>query len=346
VSDGDCPHFLIVRLSAIGDVLHGVPVLNALRAHFPRARLSWVVEGRAGELLRGHAALDRLIVAPRGWLKSPAAVWRLWRELRADRPDVALDLQGLARSALTACFSGARQRLGFAGKDGREFSRWLYTTLVQPTAAHVIDRNLQLLRPLGIHQPAVRFDLPGYEAETLTIAHYVWQRALGPFAVINPGAGWPSKRWEMDRFAAVAAHLGQHHGLPSVVVWAGAEERAWAEQIVRAAAGHAFLAPDTTLRELAALLRRACLFVGSDTGPMHLAAAVGTPCVALFGPVAARRNGPYGPGHIAVQQMCLTGSRRRRRGADNATMRAIAVADVTEACDRVLAERRTGKVSA
>ncbi len=333
---GDCPHFLIVRLSAIGDVLHGVPVLNALRDNFPHARISWVVEGRVSELLRGHAALDRVVVAPRGWLKSPRAVWRLTRELRADRPDIALDLQGLARSALVAWLSGARERWGFAGKDGREFSRWLNTGCLQATATHVVDRNLELLRPLGIYQPEVRFDLPPYKEEAGSMAHFLRRHDLARFAIINPGAGWPSKRWEMDRFGAVAAYLGRRHGLPSVVAWAGPEERAWAGQIVCGSAGQALLAPATTLRELAVLLRHARLFVGSDTGPLHIAAAVGTPCVALFGPVPACRNGPYGAGHLTVQRMTLTGSKRRRRTADNETMRAISVDDVIAACDQVL----------
>lgn len=334
------PHFLIVRLSAIGDVLHGVPVLTALRAHFPKSRISWVVEGRAADLLRGHAALDHLIVAPRGWLKSPAQTWRLRCELNRYRPNVAVDLQCLARSALAAWLSGAPQRIGFAGPESRECSRWLHTMRVRPETTHVIHRNLELLRALGIDRPRVEFALPPYEQEVDTIHEFLSRERLHSFAVINPGAGWPSKRWEMDRFAAVAAHLGRVHHLPSVVVWAGAEERSWAEQIVAGASGQAVLAPSTTLRELAALLRFACLFVGSDTGPLHLAAAVGTPCIALFGPVSAQRNGPYGPGHIALQRVLLQGPSRMRRSADNQAMCAISIADVVHACDRLLQRGR------
>jgi len=329
---------LIVKLSAIGDVVHGLPVLNALRQGFPEAHISWVVEGRAGDLLAGHPALDRLTVVPRGWLKSPAVVWRLRRELRAGRPDVAIDLQGLARSALTAWLSGARVRIGFAGADGRELSPWLNNRLVLPTATHVIDRNLQLLLPLGVARPVVRFGLPEPLAEAHTVRQFLQlHRLTGAFAVINPGAGWPSKRWEMGRFARVACHLGRRHNLPTVVVWAGPEERAWAQQIVSQSQGHALAAPATTLRELAALVRGAALFVGSDTGPLHIAAAVGTPCVGLFGPVAKERNGPYGEGHIALQRLRLTGPSRARRRAGNQAMRAITVEDVVQACDWILA---------
>jgi ADP-heptose:LPS heptosyltransferase len=150
----------------------------------------------------------------------------------------------------------------------------------------------------------------------------------------------------MDRFAAVAAHLGKKHHLPSVVVWAGQEEHSWAKGIVEGSQGQAVLAPNTTLRELAALTRAASLFVSADTGPLHLAAASGTPCVALFGPVAAERNGPYGSEHISVQRVCLTGSSRKRRGASNESMRAISVADVTAACDQVLARSVRHSMSA
>jgi heptosyltransferase-1 len=328
---------LIVKLSAIGDVIHGLPVLNALRSHFPRSHISWVVEGRAGDLLRGHPALDRLIVIPRRWLASPKQIWSVWRTIHQHPPDVAVDLQCLARSAVMALLSGAPRRIGFAGTDGREFSRWLHTHLIQPKSEHVIDRNLELLRPLGIVQPRVRFDLPRFAGESQTVAQFMQKGGMpGNFAVINPGAGWASKRWEMDRFAQVADYLGKHHGLPSVVVWAGAQEKAWAEQIVGQVNRFAFLAPPTTLRELAELIRRATLFVGSDTGPLHLAAAVGTNCVGLFGPVSARRNGPYGNTHIAVQRMHLSGPSRMRRSAANDAMQAITAVDVYEACDQIL----------
>ncbi len=328
---------LVVKLSAIGDVIHGLPVLNALKGHFSDAHITWVVEGRTGDLLRGHPALDRLIIAPRGWLKNPKAVWTLRQQLLQAQPHVALDLQGLARSAFMAWLSGAPRRIGFAGCDGREFSRWLHNDFVQPRKVHVIDRNLELLQPLGIENPAVRFGLPIFQPEHFKIQAY--RRSfgmLGPFAVINPGAGWPSKRWEMNRFGRVAQYLGQVYQLPSLVVWAGQQEKIWAEEIVSESAGFARLAPPTTLRELAELVRSAKLFVGSDTGPLHLAAALGTKSVGLFGPVSAQRNGPYGKGHVSVQKVCLSGSSRLRRNADNEAMRAISVDDVMNACDQIL----------
>ena len=220
--------------------------------------------------------------------------------------------------------------------DGREISPWLNNELVRPTATHVIDRNLELLAPLGIVPRSVRFDLPECEADGHRAEQTIAQ-SVGPsrFALINPGAGWPSKLWPAERFAAVAEHLGRVHGLASLVVWAGDQEEAWARQIVAGSAGWARLAPATSLVELAALSARQ-LFVSANTGPLHLAAAVGTPCVGLFGPMAGERNGPYGPQHITIQVARLAGSSRQRRSADNATMLAIDVARVATACETQL----------
>ncbi len=332
---------LIVRLSAIGDVLHGVPVLNALRDHHPNAHISWVVEGRGGDLIQGHPSLDQLVRIPRGWMKNPLRVWEVYNRLRQPVPDVTIDLQGLARSAIVAWLSGGKTRVGFAGPDGREKSRWLNNTLVKPDKTHVIDRNLQLLRPLGVENPTVRFDLPSYGEEAAAIQRYLQREGpVQPFAVVNPGAGWPSKLWEMDRFGKVAAYLGQQYGMQSLVVWAGEEEKQMAEEIVAHSERKAALSPQTTLRELAELLRQASLFISADTGPLHLAAAVGTPCIGLFGPVPAERNGPYGGSQVAVQRMVQTGPRRKSKNADNEAMRAIQVDDVITACDRILGRNK------
>jgi lipopolysaccharide heptosyltransferase I len=334
------PRILISRLSAIGDAVHGMPVLCALRDRFPGAHLTWVVERRAAALLRGHAALDELIELPRGWLKSPGQVWRLRRRLRRIRPDIAIDLQGLTKSAIVSWLSGARRRIGFGDEKGRELSQWLNNERVAAPAPHVIDANLQLLRPLGIEKSTARFDVPETAEDATSVKTMIEQAGVSKgFAVINPGAGWPSKLWPAERFSEVAGQLGIRRGLPSLVVWAGDEERNWAETIVAGSSGHAQLAPPTSLTELAALCRRAMLFIGSDTGPLHIAAAVGTPCVGLYGPMPAERNGPYGPQHIAIQRRLFEGTSRERRTTSSELMEAIQVDDVCEACEKILARR-------
>lgn len=339
---GSNPRILICRLSAIGDVIHAMPVLTALRERFPKGFLAWAVENRgAVPLLEGHSSLDDLVVLPRGWYRSPRAVWQLRQRLRTLRIDLTLDVQGLTKSALVARLSGAPQRIGFGDEKGRELSRWLNNVRVVAPATHVIDANLMLLQPLGIAHPAVRFDVPEAAPARETAERVIGQLDLqSGFAVVNPGAGWPSKLWPAQRYAAVARYLGAMWNLPSLVVWAGEKELGWAGEIVSASGGHARLAPATSLAELAALARRARLFVGSDTGPLHLAVAVGTPCVGLYGPMPPDRNGPYGPQHIALQKAVFSGPRSRRRTAPPEIMGAIQVEHVTEACDTLLRRPR------
>jgi heptosyltransferase I len=356
------PRILIVRLSAIGDVIQTMPVACALRERFPQAFLAWAVQERAGGLLRGHEALDELILLPRGWLKSPRGVWQLRRRLHDMQFDVAIDVQSLTKSAVLAWLSGAKRRIGFGNPGGRELSKWFNNERVDPKTTHVVDRYLELLRPLGIASPAVRFQVPEHEEDRKAAEEIICGRqeclpscdeesgrqeclpSCDGFAIINPGAGWPSKLWPADRHAAVARHLGDAWHLPTLVAWAGQGERDLAEQVAEGAGGAARVAPPTTLPQLAALARRARLFIGSDTGPLHLAAAVGTPCVGLYGPWPAARHGPYGPQHIALQKMFFEGPTRARRTAPAAYMESISVDMVCEACDRLLERANVGGV--
>ena len=339
---GQSPRILIVRLSAIGDVIHAIPLLGALRERFPKAHLSWLVEGHAGCLLEGHRALDELIQVPRRWLKSPRRVAELRRRLRQLAPEVTIDVQGLSKSAIAARLSGAKQRIGFGDEKGRELSRLLNNRFVRATSRHIIDANLELLRPLGIESPTAHFDVPEFENHGQSARRMILEAGISDrFAVINVGAGWPSKLWRPDRYGLVARHLGNNQGLPTMIVWAGREEYNMARQVVVASAGQAVQAPETSLCELAALSRRASLFIGSDTGPLHIAAAVGTPCVGLYGPMPADRNGPYGPRNVALQAMSSKGTSRRRRTASRQLMDAITVTMVRDACDQILQPANT-----
>jgi lipopolysaccharide heptosyltransferase I len=336
---------LIVRLSAIGDVIHGLPVLCALREALPEAFVGWVVEDTSGGLLEGHPALDALIRVPRGWLKWPSEVWRLRRQLHELHFDVAIDLQCLTKSAIAAWLSGAPRRIGKAGEDGREFSRWLHNELVTAGGNHVIEHYLQMLQPLGIDTSVVRFALPERAADAQVAQQFIHAFKLEPrgFAILNPGAGWSSKIWPAERYGELAHCLWKSHGLPSVAVWGGSGERRLAERIVASSSGHAQLAPPTTMTELAALCRRAALFVGSDTGPMHMAVAVGTPTISLHGPSRAEWCGAYGKENVRLQVRYEAGSSHERRTADDSAMRDISVEMVTAACARLLAQRPARK---
>jgi heptosyltransferase-1 len=341
------PRILIVRLTALGDVIHGLPVACALRAALPDAVLGWVVEGRSADLLAGHPALDHVIAAPRRWLKSPRSILDLRRRLRELEFDVAIDLQCLTKSAVAAWLSGASRRIGKAGEHGRELSRWLHNELVDVGGQHVIDHYLEMLKPLGIENPEVRFDLPERVVDARVADDFLRGAGLlrRQFAVLNPGAGWPSKIWPADRYGEVAQRLRDAHGLRSLAVWGDAAERKLSEAIVAASRGAAVLAPSTTVLELAAFSRRASLFVGSDTGPMHLAVAVGTPTISLHGPSLADWCGAYGPHNVRLQAAYEAGSANYRRQASDCAMRVISVDMVAEACDQLLGRPAHRKVS-
>lgn len=330
------PRILIVRLSAIGDVLHALPTAVAIKDAWPEATVAWVVEGRAGDLLDGHPAVDRVIRVPRGWLLSPAAVRTVASTLHDFAADITLDLQGLLKSGVATALSRAPARIGAARPQSREWS-WLASNRRVPVSRpHIVERHLELLGSLGLPIGPPRFDMPRWPAAAATVA--AWFPG-GPTrtAILNPGAGWASKLWEPDRFAAVARGLRERHGMRSSVVWAGPAESEAADRIVDAAGGSAIKAPATTLHELAEACRLAAVFVSSDTGPLHLAAAVGTPCVGMMGPVPASRNGPYGAGHESVEPPAAFRPPWEDRKSDTGAMAAIDVESVLAAAGRILA---------
>ena len=187
------------------------------------------------------------------------------------------------------------------------------------------------------------FELPLWESPTIdTLIRNT--HLTGGYAVLNPGAGWDSKTWPARRFGQLARQLGEHLNLPSVVAWAGEREKRWAVEIVERAGGNAWLAPSTSLVQLATLLRKARLCVAGDTGPLHLAAAVGTPCVGLHGTTRPERSGAYGLEHQHVQAFYQSGTSRQRRRAPNLAMQAIDVPMVLAACERLLS-RPAGRSS-
>ena len=293
---------LIVRLSSLGDVVHALPLLDALRRARPDAHLAWLVEEGAASLLEGHPQLDRLFVAPRGelqglvrsgrWGTAGARLRALLRELRAERFDLSIDAQSNLRSGLLARASGASSRIGFAPPFSKEYAHRLLTLRVSPPTGPQlkVERNLELLRPMGIRPCAPRACIPVSER-----ARRFAERALhapGPWVALHPGVSEMGaiKRWPAERYAMVARQLWADYGARVLVTW-GPGEETLARRV--AAEGSARTAPATaSLQELAALYQRCAVVVGSDTGPVHLAAALGVHSVALYGP---KDPGIYAP---------------------------------------------------
>jgi lipopolysaccharide heptosyltransferase I len=334
-----------VKLSSLGDVVHALPVAAALRAHYPRAHLTWVVERRESALLKGNPALDDVAVAdtrgwrrrrgPRAMAESARALRGLLRRFRDTGFDVALDLQGNLKSGVLTAATGAAVRVGFSADHCREPLNALFTNRrVRPPASarHVVDQHLSMLPVVGVTDARPRFWLPDDPEAGQAIDDFVAKQGVGrgePIVVLNPGAGREAKRWPPTRFAQVARRLRAETPARVFVLW-GPAERHHAEVIAEGSG--AVLAPPTDLAGLLALLRRARVMVAADTGPLHLAAALGVSCVGLYGPTDPDRNGPYGRGHRVV------------RGPDG-TMTSVSVEAVLGAARALLAGEAPSPVS-
>jgi ADP-heptose:LPS heptosyltransferase len=322
-------------MSSIGDVVHTLPALAAIHARGWEA--GWVVEPPARPLLDGHPWLDQVVEAPaaRGFRIGEARA--AFTALRARRYDIALDFQGLWKSAAWARLSGARHVLGYGRRGRREPASAILLTESGPLPSgvtHVIDKNLALLAPLDIQAVGQReFPFPFAPGAVLRVDAGLAGLGPGDFAVLNPGGGWASKLWPAEAYGEAARGL-RDRGLRVLVTW-GPGEEPLADRVVEASRGAAARCFPTTLPELVELLRRARLVVAADTGPLHIACAVGRPVVALFGPTDPARNGPFAPDDVVVRRVppCAP-CYRRRCAVHDGVMRAIPPAEVLAAIDR------------
>jgi heptosyltransferase-1 len=325
---------LVVRLSSIGDVIHTLPALAALHGH--GWGVAWLVEPASRTLLEGHPMIERLAVLPAARSFRLSSATKALRPLREEPRDVALDFQGLWKSAFWARRSGARRVIGFDAPWRRErLSALLLKERVELSTdqPHVIDKNLALLRSVGIDAVGSReFPLPPAALRSAAVDEALEARVLLGFVVLNPGGGWASKLWPPEGYAVVARGL-RDRGFKSLVTWGPGEERL-AERIVAASNGAAERCFPTTLLELAVLFRKARLVVAGDTGPLHLACAVGAPVVGIYGPTDPARNGPFSPRDVVVRRtpLCSPCHRRACRIHDG-VMQAITPEEVLRAVD-------------
>jgi heptosyltransferase I len=296
----------LIKPSALGDIVHSLPVLTALRGRYPEAHITWVVNRGYEPLLKGHPDLDATLpfdrkVSQAGWVKALQNHGRFFHQVRRQRFDLVIDLQGLLRSGLITAISGAARRVGLS--TAREGASWFYTDVVPVAdfgALHAVDRYWLVAEALGAGGGPKGFRVPIPEAERLWAEEFL-RDCPRPWLVLGVGARWVTKRWLPEHFAALARQAQQRFG-GTVLFVGGREETAPAQAVAARLRGPVRdLTDQTSLPRLAALLARADVMVANDTGPLHLAAALGRPVAAPYTCTRAALNGPYGALANAVE---------------------------------------------
>lgn len=332
---------LIIKPSSLGDIVHALPVLAAVRRSYPSAHIAWLVGANFEALLRSHPLIDETIPFDRAhygkmwrsW-RAFADFWRLVRDLRRRKFDLVIDLQGLIRSGLMAYFSGARQRVGFAA--AREFAWLFYSRRVRipSSVKHAVEHNLHLAREVGLTIEPVDFPLAITDAERdrarQLLESAADNRPVPRITAIVIGARWSSKIWPADRFTELIDRLHLEGEVRCVLLGAPSDRTISDEIIKRAGRPPLDLVGRTNLRELTALLELAERVICLDSGPMHIAAALGKPVVAIFGPTNAAKTGPYSPLATVVSKplACSPCYRRNCPLGHHACMKELTVADL------------------
>lgn len=349
---------LIVRLSAMGDVIHTLPAAQALRDAFPNATIGWILEERWAELLcapgtplRGPRSASRPLVDwvhtvnLKGWRKSlfsirtAEQIARVWNDVRSVHYDLAMDLQGAIRSAVLAKWSGAP--IVWGGSQTRETpaSLW-YTRNAIIRGTHVVEQNLSIAEAVvGVKLKAPQIAFPRSEAAERLVEQRLGEMGIRDFAILNPGAGWGAKQWPAERYGQVAKELARF-GVQSIVNYGPGEEELARE--VEAASGRSARGLRCTISELIALTRRARLFIGGDTGPLHLAAGLNVPVVGIYGPTNPARNGPYGTTSIVLRNPASATSHARVPQPDESMLK-ITVESVVEAARTLLDDTNSAR---
>jgi heptosyltransferase I len=353
ISRGIRLNILIVKLSAIGDVLHTLPSLMELRKLYPNAHITWVVEEAAADLIKNHPALDAVIISRRkSWMKNfnPRGIRHSLKEIRSfikelrQRPyDLVIDFHGLLKSSLVVLISGGKRKLGYDSLQ--ELSGlFLNEKIPEDMNEHAVDRYLDFPRYLGAKTGRAEFALPvDGEAEARTkLLLKKYDLTEKKYIAINPIAFWGTKLWDNEKFARLADLITGELNIK--VVFTGSERKKIEEITSRMAAKAVNLGGETSLLELASLYRKALMLITTDSGPMHLAAAVGTPVVALFGPTDPARTGPYGLGHTVIRRSLSCSPCFLKRCSTRKCMQDIAIEEVLAAVEGRLRDIRNQSV--
>jgi heptosyltransferase-1 len=338
------PRILLIKLSSLGDVIHALPTLEALRSLYPRGHITWLVEEINAPVLAGHPALNEVWPVPRPrlgngrFLENVGEMIQAARRLREEPFDLVIDLQGLLKSAIWVALARGKRKVGY--DRTREFSYLALTERLPPLdpEAHAVWRYLNVARYLGAPAAPPRFRLGLNIPEDLS--HLFPTETGQPQAVLHPGARWSTKLWPTDHWARLAEWLVRDKGFQVVITGSPGDRDLTAEIVAQAGVPLINLAGRTSLVELAALLQQARLAVTTDTGPMHLAAALGTPVVALFGPTAPWRTGPFGEGHEVVRLALPCSPCFRRQCPEPRCLTELSVAGAQEAVEKILVRRK------
>jgi heptosyltransferase I len=333
-------NILIIKLSAIGDVIHALPVVHALKKRYPASKISWIVERPAYDLLKGNPNIDDIIIFDKPQFKSIAGFIKhgpaLASSLKQRHFDLVLDLQGLFKSAAIAWLSGAANRMGYCNM--REMSQLISKPICGiHRNGHVIERYLDVARALDCNCDEVNFDINISEQDANIARNLLAENGIlpdQPYIVIAPGTNWQSKCWPARSYADLASALTENYKCPIVLI-GGPQDHERASIIQdRANAQMVNLIGKTTLKQLAYILQKSRLFIAGDTGPMHLAVAMGTTVIALFGPSDADRNGPFGDKPVVMRKNLTCSPCFKRKCEDLQCMEQITAADVLDHIER------------
>lgn len=299
---------LIVKLSSIGDVIHTLPVISAIKNSLPNAQISWIVEKKSAEILRNSEFLHQLIEIDTHTLRKTKSLTEFTRQrkmLREETYDIALDFQGLLKSAAIAKLTKSKRRFGFAKAALREpASRFLLSEKIDvPNNIHIIRKNLMLAEKALKLKPTLEdFSFPIFtEAKHELEAMQIIEQSGENFAILNPAGGWVTKLWNAEKFGELADKIYAEKGLVSVVSFATNEE-SLAEKVIAASKSKKIVKAKLSLKGFYELAKRAKIYVGGDTGPTHLAVAAKCPIVGIFGPTEWWRNGSPDSADICVER--------------------------------------------
>ncbi len=342
------PKVLIVKLSAIGDVVHTLPAVNAFRRYRPEAQITWLVEEASADLVIGHGAVDRVLVSKRkrwsrglrtrNWRHHLGEIFSFIKQLRDTRYDMVLDYQAALKGAALIALTRADRKIGFGpGMAHQEHSYWVLNEKIPMVSMeiHALKRSLMLMEALGIPVERIEYNLPISRSAIKKVQQLARTegRRSGPSVAINPVALWDTKLWSSHQFAELADQLIETYQA-NIYFTGGLSDKGEIDGIIRQMQYHGVnLAGKTSLIELAALYQQMVCVITTDTGPMHICAAVETPVAALFGPTAEWRTGPYGDGHQVVSVPMDCRPCFKRHCDHRRCMQSITVADVMKRVD-------------